>query len=461
MLNKKIAGLVLMAALSVGLVGCGSDSESDSTAVSYIQYYNASANSTSTSLVLDDYSYTAINFADAMPRYEYPTGTAEVSIVGKDADADALTVFTDNIALNNDTNHLFVLSGDYHSPDFLDITYSRTEMDEINNDDDSEESKMQVLIANVANDNVAFDAYISTAAQTFAEATLLGSLAYKQTVTEQMFDTGSYIVYLTQPGSDTVVYTTGTMALTTETVYKLMIRNSYGPSELGVTIDSVDSTTTSTNYSGLETVAQYQVYNGLTSRNIDAVVASKQESQYLYDIAPATISAFQQIAFNDYGISLFDSVTKETLFDNLLVTFNQDETKTVLIYDDADGKTQGMVIEQDLRPRAFEYKVDMTNLSSDYDDLQVYFVRNTETIETAEYYLKDLDFVEQLSTTLPTGDYEINIVHKADNGTLTLIYQSEAISLTGEGNFSFVLTKDATSRLGHRLVQLTGMTASE
>ncbi|MBB1381303.1 hypothetical protein H5071_04815, partial [Shewanella sp. SR41-2] len=142
------------------------------------------------------------------------------------------------------------------------------------------------------------------------------------------------------------------------------------------------------------------------------------------------------------------------LFDNLLVTFNQDEVKSLLIYQQEDSSVKGMVIEQDLRPRAFEYKVDVVNLAYDYDDLTVYFVRASETIETAEYTLTDLDFVEKLSLTLPEDDYEINIVYEADNGTQTLVYQSDSISFDGDSNYTFVLTPDTTSALGHRLTSL-------
>ncbi|GGP45006.1 hypothetical protein GCM10009347_10570 [Shewanella algicola] len=138
----------------------------------------------------------------------------------------------------------------------------------------------------------------------------------------------------------------------------------------------------------------------------------------------------------------------------VLVTFEQDDVKSVLVYQNEDGSVEGMEITQDLRPRAYEYKVDVVNLSYDYDDLSVYFVRDSETIETAEYTLTDLDFVEEQSTTLPEDFYEINIVYEADNGTQTLIYQSETLDISGGSNFTFVLTPDSTSTLGHRLTLL-------
>lgn len=454
MFNKKISRLMMVSAMGALLLGCGSDSEESSSDVAYVQFYNASPNSTSTSLVLDDYSYTAVDFADAMPRYGYSVGSTDLEIYGQDEDGETVTIYSDTVSLKDDDNHLFVLYGDYLDPQLLDINYNRDDMDELNADDDYEYSKMQVLVANVATDEGTFDAYISLDTQSIDEAVMIGSAAYSTYTDSTILDTDDYIVYLTTTGTKDVVYTTGSMDLTTETVYKLVIRNSFGAGDIKVTIDSVDSTTTPDNYAALEATADYRVFNGLETQNIDVDVVSKQETQYLYDVASFAVTDYQSTSFNDYGITVRDATSKTKLFDNLLVTFNQDDVKSLLIYQKADSSVKGMVISQDLRPRAYEYKVDVVNLSYDYDDLTVYFVRDSETIETAEYTLTDLDFVEQQSLTLPSDDYEINIVYEDDNGTQTLVYQSESMSISGSNNFTFVLTPDTESVLGHRLTSL-------
>lgn len=455
MFNKKLGQLILISAVGTVMFGCGSDSsDSSSSDVAYVQYYNASPNSTSTSLVLDDYSYSAIDFADAMPRYGYSTGSADLDVYGQDEDGETVTIYTDTVEMNADDNHLFVLHGDYTEPQLLDINYNREDMDDLNADDDYEYSKMQVLIANVATDEGTFDAYISLDTQDFDEAVMLGSVGYGTYSDSMVLDTEDYIVYLTEAGSTDVVYTTGSMDFTTETVYKLVIRNSFGAGDLKINIDSVDSTTTVDNYAALESTADYRIFNGLETQNIDVTISSQQETQYLYDVAAFSVSDYQSTSFNDYGITVKDATTKTQLFNNLLVTFEQDDVKSVLVYQNEDGSVEGMEITQDLRPRAYEYKVDVVNLSYDYDDLSVYFVRDSETIETAEYTLTDLDFVEEQSTTLPEDFYEINIVYEADNGTQTLIYQSETLDISGDSNFTFVLTPDSTSTLGHRLTLL-------
>jgi hypothetical protein len=114
---NKISRLMMVSAMVALLLGCGSDSQESSDDVAYVQCYNASPNSTSTSLVLDDYSYTAVDFADAMPRYACSPGSTELEIYGQDEDSETVTVYSDTVNLAADSNYLFVLYDDYHDPE--------------------------------------------------------------------------------------------------------------------------------------------------------------------------------------------------------------------------------------------------------------------------------------------------------------------------------------------------------
>ncbi|MGS0730895.1 hypothetical protein ACVBKF_32145, partial [Shewanella sp. 0m-11] len=122
------AGLSLVL---LSMAGCSSDDNESSSNSSYIQYYNASPNSTATRLVLDDYPYSDVEYADTMPRYEYLTGNVELGITGFDATNDEQSLYQSIVELGNTENHLFMLVGDYSEPEFVDINYNRSEMDEL------------------------------------------------------------------------------------------------------------------------------------------------------------------------------------------------------------------------------------------------------------------------------------------------------------------------------------------
>lgn len=439
----------------VTVTGCSSDDESDSSSEAYVQYYSASANSTATALVLDDYQYTAINYADSQPRYVYSTGTVEMEVVGSDESGDEISLYTSSLSLANGDDHFFVLTGDYSEPELIDIQYDRTEMDELNDDDSDDYSKMQVLVAHAALGEATYDVYFGKDGEGFSAAAMLDSLSYKSYSSEVMFDTGDYVLYLTETGASVPIYTTATLDLSSNTVYKFVIRNSFGPGTPKLTIDAVDSTGSPTQYANIDANAEYRVFNALiNAEEIDITMSSNQETQYLYDLGQYELSDFTAIGYSDYGVTVTDKSANEILANNLLVTFNQDESKSILVYQDASGITKGMTLTHDHRPQAFTHQIDLANLVFDYEALDVYFVKPTETIESAEYKLSYVEFTELGTLSIASGEYEINVVFEDDNETLTLLYQSEPILFDNAGNYTMVLHKDESQSLGYRLTIL-------
>ncbi|ABZ78254.1 conserved hypothetical protein [Shewanella halifaxensis HAW-EB4] len=441
-----------ISAVMATAVACSSDDSESTSSGSYIQYYNGSANSTSTALVLDDYAYSEVSFADSLPRYEYGTGTTELEISGFDAQGDELSIYQSTIELSDADNHLFMLVGDYSEPELVDIVYSRSEMDALNSDESGDYSKMQVLIAHAAMGESSFDLYFGKQGEAFSSAVMLDSISYKDHSDEQMFDTGEYVLYLTESGKAEPVFTTAAMELTDNTVYKLIIRNSFGPGQPKITVDNVDSTGTPDPYVNIDANAEYRVFNGLNNTDmIDAELVSNQESQYLYELEQSQLTEFKEIGYNDYGVTITNSASNQVLANNLLITFNQDESKTIVVYEDELGEAKGMTITHDHRPRAFEHQISLANLVPEFEELMIYFVRSSETIESAEYKLTGVEFTELSSISLPSDDYEISVVFKDEHGTLTLLYQSAVVQFSQAGNYTMVLNPDDTESLGYRL----------
>lgn len=443
--------LILSAAL-LGVTACSSDDEDTSSDASYIQFYNASPNSTSARLSMDEYEYTGVDFADSMARYSYSTGSVELAVIGNDELGDAQTIYEQSIDLGNDEEHLFMLLGDYYSPEFIDINYQREEMDELNSDEDEDYSKMQVLVAHTAMNSEGFDVYIGLYGREFIDATLISEVNYKEHSESVIFDTGDYILYLTEPNSMEPVYTTASMSLSTNTVYKLIIRESFGPGTPNITIDAVDSTSTPVTYANVDAHAEFRLFNALSEQgSIDAEMINHIGVIQVNNIEVGKVSGFEEIDFDDYAVQIQQSDSGEVLANNLLVTFNQDESRSILIYQDESGGVRGMTLTHDLRPRAFEYQMNFANLVHEFEDLTVYFVRASETIESAEYKIDNADFAELNSLTIPSGEYEISVVQQDDNDDLTLLYQSELLSLDGGGSYSMALIKDSSMPLGYQL----------
>lgn len=433
-------------------VACSSDDSESTSSGSYIQYYNGSPNSTSTALVLDAYAYSSVSFADSLPRYEYGTGMTELEITGFDAQGEELNIYQSTIELRDADNHLFMLVGDYSEPELVDIVYSRSEMDELNSDESGDYNKMQVLIAHAAMGEPSFDLYLGKQGEGFSSAIMLDAISYKGHSDGLIFDTGEYVLYLTESGKAEPAFTTSVLELTDNTVYKFIIRNSFGPGMPKIIIDNVDSSGTPDPYVNIDANAEYRVFNGLNNTDtIDAELVSNQESQYLYELKQNQLTEFKDIGYNDYGVTITNSASNQVLANNLLITFNQDESKTIVVYEDELGEAKGMTITHDHRPRAFEHQISLANLVPEFEELMIYFVRSSETIESAEYKLTGVEFTELSSISLPSDDYEISVVFKDENDTLTLLYQSDLVQFNQAGNYTMVLNPDDTEPLGYRL----------
>lgn len=215
--------LILIGITGCVLAACGG-SNNDSTATdtypqAYLQFYNASGNSASTSLTLveadsDELSVGSAIFGDvtAISSLDDTSYTAELSWTPA---TTVTTVKTQALTLNKGEKSILTMLGDFAGPELLQISFSR---------DDSLSSQFKVALLNLTGDSQSYDLYISTEGQTFASAKQVGSAAYKTLSSFQTYNNGSYIFYLTKSGSDQVLLTSQVVALSYQTEYVLALR---------------------------------------------------------------------------------------------------------------------------------------------------------------------------------------------------------------------------------------------
>ena len=457
MLNNKLKGFAVLTFACLGMTACGgSDNNKDedtSKTDTYVQFYNASVGSTATALKIGDKTYESVNYADAMPRFTSTPGVSAVEVMGKDASNKDISLYKEDIDLKTATDHFFVLHGDFASPSLLNINYSRTELDKQNAEADK--SKMQLLIAHTAMDAPAYDAYIAKADQSFADAVMLGSVAYGEVSTPQILDTGDYKVYLAPAGTTNVSYTTASINFKTKVPYKLILRESFGASDAKISLDSVDSTTNVRNHVALESSVDFRVFNGLAEHNIDVKVVSNKQEALFSNVAPFGVTAYQGAEFNDFGVSVFDHTSQAKLLDNVLITLNQDEIKTIFIYEQATeegSQVKAMEMKQTQTPSPYSFKFDIVSFA-DKSNLTLYFLKANDTIETAAYKISAVNPTAPQSLVVPKGEYSIKVI-AVENGTKTVVYASEMMDFNNEDNVTMVLNKDTSTSFGYNLVKL-------
>lgn len=457
MIKSKLKGFAVLTFACLGVTACGgSDNDKDedtSKTDTYVQFYNATVGSTATSLKIGDKTYESVSYADAMPRFTSTPGVSEVEVMGKDAANKDISLYKENIDLKTATDHFFVLHGDFASPALLNINYSRTELDKQNAEADK--SKMQLLIAHTATDAPAYDAYIAKVDKSFADAVMLGSVAYGEASQPQVMDTGEYKVYLTPAGTTNVSYTTANIKFSAKVPYKLIIREGFGASDSKITLDSVDSTTNVRNHVALEASVDYRVFNGLGSHIIDVKVASSKQDTLFSEVPSFGVTAYQGAEFNDFGVSVFDHGTQNKLLDNVLITLNQDDIKTIFIYEQATeqgSQVKAMEMKQTQTPSPYSFKCDIVSFA-DKSNLTVYFLKANDTIETAVNKITAVNPASPQSVTVPAGEYSIKVI-AVENGTKTVVYASDLMDFSNEDNVTMVLNKDPATSFGYNLIKI-------
>jgi len=432
--------LPIIAAL--GLAACGDSDSSDSTNDSTtIQLYNASPNSSAITLSVDDSSLlTNVVFSDASTTYDIDSTTYDISISANDAEGDEQDIIEESISLSADQHNLFVVNGDFSTPVLTQyvINYPTLESDEIN-----------LIFTNFSDIGSQYNLYIGQEDDEFSTAQLIGALAKDQLSDAQIFEENDYVIYLTDD-NDNVVFQSQEMSLYWQNTYVIALRDHFGPGEPALAIDILTTSTTVNSYNDVNAEAEFRVinsYEGLESITFTADASGGE--QITQNLAYNESSVFNEVDFGDFQLSLSTS-DDEVLVNNMLFTLNQNETKTVVLYSDEESNVTGTIIEQDVRPRAYEHELTLFNATFDYSEVDFYFVDSESTIETTPYHISAIEFEEIKQFILPDGEYQIKIVNEDDQDNLTLLYQSELLEFT-QSNYMLILQKDPTSTYGYQL----------
>ncbi|MCL1038689.1 DUF4397 domain-containing protein [Shewanella submarina] len=449
---KLTVNLILAMGVVLSVVGCSdSDKEEPKKQVAYVQYYNASPDSTSTNLVLKSKKYTSVNFGQAIQRFAVTTGSNEVSVTGKNAENKDVSFHKQDVTFAAGDNHLYVLAGDYAKTDFVDIKFTTDKLDK-ENDNEDKKTYMQVLGAHVSKSTAKLGIYIGKKEDGFSSAKFLGQAEYKGVTESQILETGKYVVYLTKAGSNEPFYTTAEVNLNAKTVYKLLVRPGFGAATEGIKLDAVSGGKSVSSLPDINEKVQFRVYNGFEETDkVKAELKGKSGESHEVEVARWAISSFTPAKFGDYDVEISDAATGNTLLNNLLVTYNQSDSKSILLYPDAEDKLKATVIEHSLTPRSYQYSIQLLNLAAGTKGLEVYFVRGNETVETAKYKVTKWDFTKNLSITLPRDSYTVTVIKRENDNTLNLLHR-QALQLKDNLDFTLVLTPDESQTWGYRLV---------
>lgn len=442
--------ILALAISSLTLTACGgsSDSGSDTYPDSYIQFYNGSANSASTTLQLieaddDEISIGSAVFADVTSLVTMEGGSYDLELNWTPASGETATVRSDKVTLADGEKTFLGMLGDFNSPELLTFKFTR---------DDELDDQFKVAMLNLVNNSNSYDLYISEDDQAFSDAKLVNSASFKGLTQFQTYDTGSYIFYVTKGGDKTVLFKSDAVTLSYETEFLLVLRAATGPSAGDkLALDLVGNTTTVTTLEDITSNAQFRIYNSINETGTGSVfLGDVTATPAIAKLPIDTLSAYTEVVAGDYRVSLTDD--KGTLvMRNGLMTLSQGAVKSVVFYLDANAKAAAITVTDSKTPQVYDFVFNAVNTIPDYDQVSLYFVKPGYTMENTPYYVTTLNYASQTSVTLPAGEYTMYVVHKDNNNNKILLAQTELTALVSGSNYLLVAEKEQNSLSGFKL----------
>ncbi|WP_337840465.1 DUF4397 domain-containing protein [Rheinheimera sp.] len=439
-MNLRTQGIRLVVPLlsAFVLVACGgSDSKSDDEGFnkSYIQFYNGSANSANTSLTVKDTAAGTATFGDASNMLTIDPGSYTYQL--KNAQSSALIKET-TVDLKQSEKTLLVMTGDVANPTMLSLVHKREE---------SFDDQFRAFSANLSVQYKNVDLYTAAETEDFSKAVLLESLSDKElTQTGKMLKRGKLKLFLTVAGQKTPFFESAAYDFKYTTSYVLIVRDKIGPMQQQVAVDILLNSTTVESLEHKDAKGQIRVYNSMDNQQGQIAINNLPVAELQQD----SLTPYLEFVKGDYSISVLNE-QNQLLLNNVLLTVNPGQTKAVALFKDADNKV-GLVsfVERNL-PQIHEHEVNVLNLTPDFKNLHFYFVRSNETIETARYHVKALEFKKQQALTLPDDFYSISLVQVADNGTISLLDKTAVLEFTDGANYILTAEPSAQAPSGYKI----------
>ncbi|GAA0858522.1 DUF4397 domain-containing protein [Aliiglaciecola litoralis] len=448
--SMALFGLVLASVLTA--CSNSDDSNQQFANAGYVQFYNGSSNSAQTIMRGTEKTQIlgAASYGDATSLIQVEGGVTEIEFYRTDSDDEEVIIETRDIDIPTGQKTLLMLTGDFANPTFNEFRFNREEL----------EDHFRLFAVSVTDDQTSYDVYMSDSGAPFSAANLLGTVNYESfdeleywapDSDSDDFDEGSYTIYLTAPGSQDVIFESDTISFRFATEYVLVIRGSTGALQSGVEVDLVLNSSTVSNYDDINASAQYRIYNSLDNDTVTVSLDGNDDVSPSVELAPNSKTDFTEVEFGDYRLSAESSTNSELTFNNRLVTLNQGESKAILIYQNKDDVLTSVSFNESTQPQVFDKQVAAANLVSDFADVDLYFVRKDETIESAQFLIASIDPGEVKGVTLPSDFYELVAVFDDNEDTQVLLDRTQLLGLNEEQNYIITIETSDGSPTGYKI----------
>ena len=425
---------MVSAAALLALTGCGSSSSDSDTADSYIQFYNGAAGAANSTLVAGDNSIGNATYGDASALVAVEPDSYEMKLTDV---ASGSEMVNETLAVASGTKTLVMLTQTDEQYDYLTLSFKR---------DDELDKQFNLYLVNLSVEQPALDVYLSPEDKTFADAELLESLSLNEvTTTAKTKSTGKYNIYLTLAGQTTPIFITKAANFSYTSGYALIIRDQHGPIANQLALDVVLNSTSVTSFSHEAAIAQYRLYNSLTQP-----VTVSLNGQAASAVNAGELSDYFNATKGDYSVTVRDN-DNQIILNSALLSIAAGDSKALVLYRNANAQAELLTTTEPVTPQLQSHDILVSNLINDSAKIQIYFVRQNETIADAKYHVKNLAFAKQQMITLPKDYYAIALVRLSDNGNATLLDKIDSQMLQSGKNYMLQAEQDDNAPSGYKL----------
>ncbi|MDN4501970.1 hypothetical protein QX776_06135 [Alteromonadaceae bacterium BrNp21-10] len=421
---KFLISMTSVAALT--LSGCGGSSSDDDTSsfeYSYIQFYNGVANSKSTLATLTDNddadsSIGSASYADVTSMVTVTPDTEYLlNLSYADEDGQQIDFAEQDIKLVTSHRQLVMFVGDYENPQLITIDHLREDLD----------NEFRLFFVNTTSKVVPLEILVAEVGDGIEDAVTVGNISFGNVIESDVFDLAEYHIFIVNADTGEQIFDSEGINFIYSTEYVVVLKDTFGPSQSQIALDVITSSTSVYEYDDLSALAEFRLYNAEKDVGDLNVSISGNTPVTLNEIEPLSMTDFNTVEFGDYQFSIqTDSLSAK----NMLLTLNQNESKTMIVYRDQALGMRAVNFAQNRVSSSYQHVLKIVNLIDDFDDVQVYFVKEDETIDTADEYITGLSFADVNSKVLTSNSYNILLVHEDDNtNQVTLLARMDNVTL--------------------------------
>jgi len=460
------------------LLGC--DSSNDNSGEGFVKLYNLSKDSPSIYLTVDEnlsvesdeddehyeQTYSSVAYGDVHSNISLTSQDYYYQLAWQDDDSssteDLSVIYESTLTLAEDTIQMIVLSGSILSPQVM--VHSIPVIDE---EDDSTNDLFNLRVLNMHSGQQAVDFYLSKENESFNEAILVGQAEYQQLSDNQKHDQDDYVFYITTAGSDEVLFRSNSIAFPYASQNIMVVRDNSGAGTSPYVLDKLSDSTV-IEYVDADAEAQFSAYNAVA--NSDYIV-DYNEAFALHingiDDTPAVaflpygeISNALRFASGDYSLDLTTTEQGTPLLSNHLLSLVENANKTIFFYaeqeyidSDNDGNIDengdgiideieenifSLIVENSPLIGIYEHEIEIVNLiqSDDFSQVEVFFVRQDEDIESANFH-RAVSYKDTNAILLKNNSYQVFVIAQ-DNGS-SIILNSFELILNEESSEQFMI----------------------